>query len=138
MKRHLFILHLWSEAMDSHRLEWRGRLTYVESGEVRFFRGRATLYQMLLQMLPDGQRDEAFSKGERDGPGGPVSVQNKEKTMAKVIRCRDVGFECDGVIRAETEDEAITLAGQHARDVHGVEEITPEVLAAVKAAVRAE
>ncbi len=58
--------------------------------------------------------------------------------MSKIIHCRDVGFDCEGVIRAETEEEAIRLAGQHAREVHGVQEITPEVLAAVKAAMRTE
>jgi predicted small metal-binding protein len=138
MKRHLFVLHLWLEAMERKQLEWRGRISYVASGEVRFFRDPATLYQTLLQMLPDVQRDNEFIEGELDGPGGPVSGQNKEKAMSKVIRCRDVGFECDGVIRAETEEEAVRLAGQHAREVHGVEEITPEVLAAVKAAIGSE
>jgi predicted small metal-binding protein len=27
--------------------------------------------------------------------------------MAKVVRCRDVGFDCDGIVRAETEEEAL-------------------------------
>ena len=58
--------------------------------------------------------------------------------MAKVIHCSDVGFACDGVIHAETEAEAIQMAGQHAQEVHGLQEITPEVLAAVKAAMRSE
>ena len=58
--------------------------------------------------------------------------------MTKVIYCSDVGFDCEGVIRADTEEEAILLASQHARDAHGVEEITPQVLAAVKAAIRTE
>jgi predicted small metal-binding protein len=26
--------------------------------------------------------------------------------MTKVIKCRDVGFDCNGVIKAQTEDEA--------------------------------
>ena len=30
--------------------------------------------------------------------------------MAKVVRCRDVGFDCDGVVRAETEEEALKIA----------------------------
>jgi len=58
--------------------------------------------------------------------------------MAKVIHCRQVGFDCDGVIRAETEQEALRLAAEHARTVHGVREITPEVLAKVKEAIRDE
>jgi predicted small metal-binding protein len=58
--------------------------------------------------------------------------------MTKVIHCRQVGFDCDGVIRAETEQEALRLAAEHARTVHGVREITPEVVAKVKEAIRDE
>ena len=58
--------------------------------------------------------------------------------MAKVIRCREVGFDCDGVIRAETEQEALRLAAEHARTAHGVKEMTPEVVSKVKAAMRDE
>jgi predicted small metal-binding protein len=57
-------------------------------------------------------------------------------TMAKIIRCSDVGFDCDGVIRAETEDEALQQAAQHAQAVHGVDAITDDVIAKVKAAMR--
>lgn len=56
--------------------------------------------------------------------------------MAKVIHCSDVGFDCDGVIRADTEAEALAQAAQHAREAHGVEEITDEVVAKVKAAMQ--
>lgn len=44
--------------------------------------------------------------------------------MAKVIRCSDVGFDCDGVIRADTEEEALQQAAQHAQDVHDLEAVT--------------
>ena len=57
--------------------------------------------------------------------------------MSKVIRCRDVGFDCDGVIRAETEDEAMRQAAEHARTVHGVE-VTPEVAEQVRAVMHDE
>ncbi len=53
--------------------------------------------------------------------------------MEKVIRCRDVGFDCDGVIKAKTEDEALALAAEHAKSVHGVKEITPEIVNKIKA-----
>lgn len=56
--------------------------------------------------------------------------------MAKVIHCRDVGFDCDGVIRADTEEEALQQAAEHAKEVHGLDEITDEVVAQVKAAMR--
>jgi predicted small metal-binding protein len=58
--------------------------------------------------------------------------------MAKVIHCRDVGFDCAGVVRAATEEEALQMAAEHAKAVHGLQEITPEVLAKVKAVIRDE
>ena len=58
--------------------------------------------------------------------------------MQKVIRCRDVGFDCDGVIKAKTEDEALKLAAEHAMKVHGVKEITPEIVKKVKSVIREE
>ncbi|HSP40288.1 MAG TPA: DUF1059 domain-containing protein [Gillisia sp.] len=44
----------------------------------------------------------------------------------KTLYCRDAGFDCDAVVRAETEQEVLTQATQHARDVHGVNP-TPEL-----------
>ncbi len=52
--------------------------------------------------------------------------------MEKVIRCRDVGFDCDGVIRAKTEEEALRLAAEHAMKVHGLKDITPDIVKKVK------
>jgi predicted small metal-binding protein len=59
-------------------------------------------------------------------------------TMKKVIRCRDVGFDCNGVIKAPSEDEALMLAAEHARTVHGVKEITPEIVQKIKSVMRDE
>ena len=58
--------------------------------------------------------------------------------MEKVIRCRDVGFDCNGVIKAKTEDEALKLAAEHAMKVHGLKEITPEIVAKVRSVIRTE
>lgn len=44
----------------------------------------------------------------------------------KTLYCRDAGFDCDAVVRAESEQEVLTQAAQHARDVHGVNP-TPEL-----------
>ena len=57
--------------------------------------------------------------------------------MAKVLHCRDVGFDCDGVIRAETEEEVLKKAAEHAQTVHNLE-ITDEVIEKVRAAIRDE
>jgi len=58
--------------------------------------------------------------------------------MKKVIHCRDVGFDCDGVIKANTENEALTLAAEHAKKVHGLKEVTPEIIAKVKSVMKTE
>lgn len=58
--------------------------------------------------------------------------------MTKVIRCRDVGFDCEGVIRAETEEEVLKMAAEHAKAEHGVDEMTDDVVAKVKSVIRDE
>jgi predicted small metal-binding protein len=58
--------------------------------------------------------------------------------MAKVIRCKDVGFDCPGVIRAPTEEQALKQAAEHAKSAHGIREITPDILAKVKRAMHDE
>lgn len=55
--------------------------------------------------------------------------------MGKMLRCKDVGVDCDGVIRAETEEDLIKKVAEHAKKVHGISEISPELAAKVKAAI---
>ena len=55
--------------------------------------------------------------------------------MAKVVQCRDVGFDCDGVVRADSVDEVLRLAAEHARTVHGVTGISEEVADKVRSVV---
>ena len=56
----------------------------------------------------------------------------------KVLRCRDVGFDCDGVIRAETEEEILQQAAEHAKTVHNLSEISEEAVAKIRTLVRDE
>ena len=49
----------------------------------------------------------------------------------KVLHCRDVGFDCDGVIRARSEGEVIRKAIAHAQTQHGVR-VTPELAVQVQ------
>ena len=58
--------------------------------------------------------------------------------MAKVLRCSDVGFECEGVIRAETEEEVLKKAAEHAKSEHNLVEISDEVVEKVRAAIQDE
>jgi len=62
----------------------------------------------------------------------------EEKIMAKVLHCKDVGFDCDGVVRAETEEEVLQMAAEHAQSVHNLNELTEEVVEKVRAAIRDE
>ncbi|RME84463.1 MAG: DUF1059 domain-containing protein [Caldilineae bacterium] len=49
----------------------------------------------------------------------------------KVLRCRDLGFDCDGVVEAATEEELLRQVAAHAEQVHQVK-VTPEIIAEVK------
>jgi predicted small metal-binding protein len=56
--------------------------------------------------------------------------------MAKMLRCRDAGVDCDAVIRAETEEELMRKVAEHAKTVHGMTEIPADLVAKVKAAIK--
>lgn len=58
--------------------------------------------------------------------------------MTKVVHCRDVGFDCDGVVRAETEEEALKKVAEHAKSVHNMEEVTEKVVEKVRKVMRDE
>jgi len=58
--------------------------------------------------------------------------------MAKVLRCKDVGMDCDFEARAETEEEVLKQAAAHAAATHDMQEIPPDVLAKVRAAIHNE
>jgi len=59
----------------------------------------------------------------------------KKVEMEKVLRCADVsGTACQFVARAQTMDEIVQLAGQHAVEDHGLT-VTPELVEAVKARI---
>lgn len=55
----------------------------------------------------------------------------------KRLNCRDAGFDCEGVIRAETDEEILNQASQHAREVHGVT-ITTEQAAHLRTLIKDE
>jgi predicted small metal-binding protein len=44
----------------------------------------------------------------------------------KELRCRDAGFDCEGVIQGEDEQEVMSKAADHAREVHGLDELDEE------------
>jgi len=56
--------------------------------------------------------------------------------MSKVIHCKDVGFDCEGVVRADSEKEILQLAAGHAKTVYDVTEFTNELVEKVKSVIR--
>jgi predicted small metal-binding protein len=53
----------------------------------------------------------------------------------KVIRCRDVGVDCDFEARGTTVEDIMSQCGKHARTAHGMSEIPEELLEKVKSAI---
>jgi len=58
--------------------------------------------------------------------------------MSLTVHCRDVGFDCDGIVKAETEDDLLQQVAEHAQTVHGLEKVTDEIVAKVKSVIREE
>ena len=63
-------------------------------------------------------------------PGGFVQM--------KVIRCRDVGVDCDFEAHGESVEDVLNQCGEHARTAHGMSEISQELLEKVKSAIHDE
>ncbi len=55
----------------------------------------------------------------------------------KTLYCRDAGFDCEGVIRANSEDEVLNQAAKHASEVHGVT-VTSELAEKLKTLIKEE
>ncbi len=56
----------------------------------------------------------------------------------KTLRCRDVGFDCDAVMRAETEEGIFQQAAEHAKTVHNLNEISAEAVEKIRSLIRDE
>jgi predicted small metal-binding protein len=56
--------------------------------------------------------------------------------MAKQLRCRDVGLNCDFEVRGTTDEEVLQKAVVHARIVHELADVPPELATKVRAAIR--
>lgn len=56
--------------------------------------------------------------------------------MPYALSCGDVMPGCAATFEADSEDALLAQVGPHAADAHGIEEVTPEVLEAVKGAIK--
>ncbi|MDQ6705442.1 MAG: DUF1059 domain-containing protein [Acidobacteriota bacterium] len=58
--------------------------------------------------------------------------------MSKILRCREVGMDCDWEGRGESQQEVLTKAADHAKTEHGIEQIPADLMAKVQSAVHDE
>ena len=56
----------------------------------------------------------------------------------KTITCHEAGFDCDYIVKGETEDEVMQHGAEHAMKAHGMREndITPEFKEKVRGLIR--
>ncbi len=56
----------------------------------------------------------------------------------KTLSCREAGFDCDYVVKGETEEDIFRNGGQHAINAHGMkeEDITPEFKEKLRALIK--
>ena len=55
--------------------------------------------------------------------------------MARILRCRDLGPDCDFVARGETDEAVMAQAAGHARMVHGMERISEDMERQARASI---
>jgi len=55
----------------------------------------------------------------------------------KTLKCADAGFVCDAVVTANTEEEVLAIAAEHAHQVHGVN-VTAEMAEQIKTLITEE
>ena len=55
--------------------------------------------------------------------------------MTRELNCRDIGFDCDAVVRADSDDEIMAQAATHAREVHGLQEIDSQTADKIRAQI---
>lgn len=58
--------------------------------------------------------------------------------MSKILKCREVGMDCDFVARGATEDDILSQAVVHAEKDHGITDLSPELVNKVKSAIHEE
>jgi predicted small metal-binding protein len=58
--------------------------------------------------------------------------------MTKVLHCRELGFDCDGVVRAETEEEVLQQVAEHAREVHKIDKVPPGLVEQARDLIKEE
>ena len=63
---HLFTLRVWREQIDQNAYEWRGEVKNTLTGEIRYFRNAASLYDSLLALLEPQFEDRRYEERRVD------------------------------------------------------------------------
>ncbi len=63
-------------------------------------------------------------------------VDGKEATMEKLLRCRDLGMDCDFEACGENVEEVLKTAVDHARAIHGLKDVSEKDRLCARAAVQ--
>jgi predicted small metal-binding protein len=58
--------------------------------------------------------------------------------MRKILECRSIVPGCNFVARADSDDELLLKAADHARGVHGVDHISEQLKTKIRSAIREE
>ena len=58
--------------------------------------------------------------------------------MGKMLKCRDVGVDCDFEVHGKTQEEILQKAAEHAKSCHQGVQMTPELMAKVMGAIKDE
>jgi predicted small metal-binding protein len=58
--------------------------------------------------------------------------------MSKIVRCSELGVDCDFEARGATEEEVLQKCSEHGRTEHGIQDLTPELLMLMIGSIREE
>jgi predicted small metal-binding protein len=56
--------------------------------------------------------------------------------MSKELKCGDLMPGCNAVVEGKDEAEVMAKAAEHAKSVHGLKEVTPDLVAKVRSAIK--
>lgn len=66
-------------------------------------------------------------------------MEKKEgKAVGKILKCRDVGVDCDFEVHGKDEAEILRKAAEHAKGCHAGVQITPELQQKIRSAIQDE
>ena len=58
--------------------------------------------------------------------------------MTKIMRCNAIFPGCEAEVRADSEEQVLREVADHARTVHGIDQVDEGTIKKVRAAIRSE